>query len=559
MVSSGNANDPNAGNILPVSPSMNMVHNMLSRVLDNPKETAHISFRARINSPVYRLEVSFDPVSHDPIWNFLQTGEGAASSLWQYHSTDTLLVYNKLLTTIGEEVQRVHLNATLDQVQAQVNAQVQAHAQAQSAQSPVQTQSNAAQDPGYYYQPNSKGDQDRTAPLPAFSNPTALAERSTVLNGDLAFIQITTLLQSLQLAKMTGRLQIDSKEGAAEVFFLEGKPVHCSVPSSSGNEGVYELMAWQEGKFFFQPQVVTKKRTLSEALDNLVIQGVQLLDKLNYLKNVGFREDSILTRIEEGHTPKEVEDLLNVGDPEAVKAQKTIHASVNGSTESNKLFKQLNMSKSLWVPAVNYLIRAKLVTIGGGKSQGELNKLSLKPKTVDNAAIQSVMMTLRRPDTGMFNYAAFLYFLEQEYFRGHRAGTPLSVIVFDMRVKSGVKEIIREPMPAQALNEAVFRISNTKRQSDLLAHYEGFDYALLCPNTKGEGARVLCKRIIKALSKSPLTSTISIKNLDICFGVACIPEDFLELGLLLSAAEAARNKAAEKEGDQEIVLYREIW
>ena len=159
----------------------------------------------------------------------------------------------------------------------------------------------------------------------------------------------------------------------------------------------------------------------------------------------------------------------------------------------------------------------------------------------------------------MFNYAAFLYFLEQEYFRGHRAGTPLSVIVFDMRVKSGVQEIIREPMPAQALNEAVFRISNTKRQSDLLAHYEGFDYALICPNTKGEGAKVLCRRILKALAKSPLTSTISIKNLDIRFGIACIPEDFLELGLLLSAAEAARNKAAESENDQETVLYRDIW
>lgn len=557
MVSSGSANDPNLGNILPASPSMHQVHNMLSRVLDNPKEKVHISFRARINSPVYRLEVEFDPSSHDPIWNFFQTQDGSASSLWQYHSTDTLLVYNKLLTSIGEEVQRVHLNAALDQAQAQASAQASAQTQNQ-----LQAQGQSStQDPGlvYYYPPQSKEQQDRTAPLPAFQNQTALAERSTVLNGDLAFIQITTLLQSLQLAKMTGRLQIDSKGGAAEVFFLEGKPIHCSVPSASGNEGVYDLMSWQEGKFFFQPQVVTKKRTLTEALDNLVIQGVQLLDKMNYLKNAGFREDSILTRIEEGQNPKDVEDLLSVGDPEAIAAQRKIHASVDGSTESIKLFKSMGMPKSLWVPAVNYLIRAKLITIGGGKTAGELNKLSLKPKAVDNAAIQSVMMTLRRPDTGMFNYAAFLYFLEQEYFRGHRAGTPLSVIIFDMRVKSGVKEIIREPMPAQALNEAVFRISNTKRQSDLLAHYEGFDYALLCPNTKGEGARVLCKRILKALAKSPLTSTISIKNLDICFGVACIPEDFLELGLLLSAAEAARNKANEKEGDQEIVLYREIW
>ncbi len=550
MVTGGSANDPNLGNILPASPSMHMVHNMLSHVLDNPKEKIHISFRARINSPIYKLEVEFDPVSHDPIWQMFQAGENSANSLWKYHSTDTLLVYNKLLTSIGEEVQRVHLNAALDQAQqTQSKTDIPAVVQPENDSGLV-----------FYYAPASKEELDKTTPLPAFSNQTALAERSTVLNGDLAFIQITTLLQSLQLAKMTGRLQIDSKEGAAEVFFLEGKPVHCSVPYASGNEGVYELMSWQEGKFFFQPQVVTKKRTLTEALDNLVIQGVQLLDKMNYLKNVGYREDSVLVRVEDENRPtNDLEDLLSVGDPDCIATQRKIYSSVDGATESNKLFKSLGLSRSHWVPAVNYLIRAKLITIGGGKSQGEMNKLSLKPKAVDNAAIQSVMMTLRRPDTGMFNYAAFLYFLEQEYFRGHRAGTPLSVIVFDMRVKSGVQEIIREPMPAQALNEAVFRISNTKRQSDLLAHYEGFDYALICPNTKGEGAKVLCRRILKALAKSPLTSTISIKNLDIRFGIACIPEDFLELGLLLSAAEAARNKAAESENDQETVLYREIW
>lgn len=549
MVTGGSANDPNLGNILPASPSMHMVHNMLSHVLDNPKEKVHISFRARINSPIYKLEVEFDPVSHDPIWQMFQAGENSANSLWKYHSTDTLLVYNKLLTSIGEEVQRVHLNAALDQAQ-----------QTQSKTDiPAVTAPESDSGLVFYYAPASKEELDKTTPLPAFANQTALAERSTVLNGDLAFIQITTLLQSLQLAKMTGRLQIDSKEGAAEVFFLEGRPVHCSVPNSSGNEGVYELMSWQEGKFFFQPQVVTKKRTLTEALDNLVIQGVQLLDKMNYLKNIGYREDSVLARGGDQKSPGDIEDLLSVGDPDCVAAQRKIYTSVDGVTESNKLFKSLGLTRSAWVPAVNYMIRAKLLTIGGGKTSGEMNKLSLKPKAVDNAAIQSVMMTLRRPDTGMFNYAAFLYFLEQEYFRGHRAGTPLSVIIFDMRVKSGVKEVIREPMPAQALNEAVFRISNTKRQSDLLAHYEGFDYALICPNTKGEGAKVLCRRILKALAKSPLTSTISIKNLDIRFGIACIPEDFLELGLLLSAAEAARGKAAESENDQETVLYRDIW
>ena len=180
----------------------------------------------------------------------------------------------------------------------------------------------------------------------------------------------------------------------------------------------------------------------------------------------------------------------------------------------------------------------------------------LEPKSVDSAAIQSVIMTLRRGDTGMFNYPAFLYFLEQEYFRGHRSGSPVSVIIFEMRVKAGPQGSIREPLPIGALREAVLRISQAKRHNDLLAHYEAFDYALLCPETKGEGARVFAKRLVTALTKTPLSTGVDASTLSLSFGAACVPEDFLELGLLLSAAEAAKGQALANE--EQVVLYRDL-
>jgi GGDEF domain-containing protein len=165
-------------------------------------------------------------------------------------------------------------------------------------------------------------------------------------------------------------------------------------------------------------------------------------------------------------------------------------------------------------------------------------------------------MQLRRADTGMFNFPAFLYFLEQEYFRGHRSGSPISVIVFEMRVKSGPNGAIREPLPIGALREAVLRISQAKRHNDLLAHYEAFDYALLCPDTKGEGARVFAKRLITSLTKSPLSHGVDAGSLSLSFGAACVPEDFLELGLLLSAAESAKANALQNE--KQVLLYRDL-
>jgi GGDEF domain-containing protein len=166
------------------------------------------------------------------------------------------------------------------------------------------------------------------------------------------------------------------------------------------------------------------------------------------------------------------------------------------------------------------------------------------------------MMSLRRPETGMFTYPAFLYFLEQEYFRGYRSASPISIVVFQMRVRNGASDAIREPLPVAAVSEAVRRISRVKRHVDLLAHYETFDYALLLPNTKTGGAGVFANRVIKALKASALAPGIDSSNLSLSFGVACIPEDTLDLSLLLSGAEVAQN--ASQHSNNPVTLYRDV-
>jgi GGDEF domain-containing protein len=182
---------------------------------------------------------------------------------------------------------------------------------------------------------------------------------------------------------------------------------------------------------------------------------------------------------------------------------------------------------------------------------------NLEPKVIDKRAIHNVMMSLRRPDTGMFTYPAFLYFLEQEYFRAYRSASPLSVVIFQMRMKSAnADDPVREPLSLEALNEAVRRMSRVKRHVDLLAHYETFDYAFLLPNTKGSGVQAFIGRITKAVTAEPLAPGLPRDCVEMTFGSACIPEDTLELSLLLSAAEVAKNAA--QHAKSELVFYHEL-
>lgn len=153
--------------------------------------------------------------------------------------------------------------------------------------------------------------------------------------------------------------------------------------------------------------------------------------------------------------------------------------------------------------------------------------ITRQSKKVDTQAIHSVMMCLRRFDTGMFTYAAFLYFLEQEYFRAYRTRGAFSVVLFSVKTNDWGNQ-----RPAnEVLRELAARIAKVKRHNDVLAHYDYDDhYILLLPGTSVMGARRLVSRLSVALKGL-------VQDMEISFGVAGVPEDCTDLGSLLGEAE----------------------
>ncbi|CAN5243805.1 hypothetical protein BH10CYA1_BH10CYA1_09180 [soil metagenome] len=182
--------------------------------------------------------------------------------------------------------------------------------------------------------------------------------------------------------------------------------------------------------------------------------------------------------------------------------------------------------------------------------------LLLCPRSIDGDAIQTVMTSLRNQDTGMFMTSAFLYFLEQEYFRSLRSRSSLSVIVFDIREESPEDgNMVRKKLPASALVEAVVRITALKRHVDVLAHYDEESYALLLPHTKSTGARTLATRLIRSLTEKPLGG-IDGSRLAVAIGCASIPEDFVDLSKLLGATDLTLHQA--RKTRSQLVMYSDI-
>jgi diguanylate cyclase (GGDEF)-like protein len=214
------------------------------------------------------------------------------------------------------------------------------------------------------------------------------------------------------------------------------------------------------------------------------------------------------------------------------------------------------MQKTQWVPLLFNLVSCGLVQITDqAPTQNRLARL--KSIGVDENQFQSVIKTLTRSETGIFNYYAFIYFLEQEYLRYEYFNLPFSLIVFSLGIRKGGDDSpVVEALQMIAIRRAMQRIGLVKRQIDTLGHYETFDYALLLPNTNAAAAAALANRISDVLREAPLSSDMDSRALALAFGVATVPEDSVDLDRLIQAAKRARDEA--KNGKRRVVLARDL-
>lgn len=520
---------------LPSTPSMQDIHHLLTNSLENRGSQFETSWTPTEGLTNYSLLVEANPRGGDAEWKMFAGPPENAKLLWTYLSCDVLLVYNLVSSSCGDGPNSLGAGGSLSSGFGRKTSKT-------------------------YYRLDVVQTQDDMSPIRTTlgGGDLAIVRASSALTGDLAHVQTPTLLQSILMAKMTGRLVVDSTKGEAEVYFLDGVPIHAlTTDNTIGEESIFELLTWKEGNFRFEPKVQADARTVHTNLDSLLLQGMQLIDNATYLRNSGLRPEARLVRKYPDLSEKDFERLVSGGAPWPLGLQKSFYQSLNENETVQQFLERIRMPRSQWIPLMCNMLHCNLFEVKHART-GKMNvRPPLDPKTIDKRAIQNVMMSLRSPETGMFSYPAFLYFLEQEYFRAYRSASPISVIVFQMRIYSPKMDPVREPLPVMAIGEAVRRISRVKRHVDLLANYEAYDYALLLPNTKTGGAQIFVNRVVKALLGEPLIpGLVDSSNLSVAFGIASIPEDFLDLSLLLAGAEMAKNMALHS--DSPVVLYRDI-
>ncbi|MBX9671730.1 MAG: DUF4388 domain-containing protein [Candidatus Obscuribacterales bacterium] len=483
--------------------------------------------------------------SMDPEWSLTEYKGGPPKILWRHPCRDISLICNFILQAGGgDQLQDIMQSSSA------LYGSSSEQAGSTGAYNPVATTSGLS--PTRMVTPGAPPAQD---PANIIFEPPRLGAKAT-LEGDLNKLQVPNLLQSINLAKMTGRLDIKTKVDSCQVFFQEGIPLHCNVKENNGDSALTELITWTAGEFRFWPDEKTQDRTVNKRLDAILMEGVTLLDQWKYLETAGLKQESCLVRKNAMMSEQELSARLEKGAPLPLEHQIEFYDMIDNRNTLSDLLRKRPMQKNQWVPLLFNLVSCGLVQITDqAPAQNRLARL--KSIGVDENQFQSVIKTLTRTETGILNYYAFIYFLEQEYLRYEYFNLPFSLIVFSLGIRKGGDDSpVVEALQMIAIRRAMQRIGLVKRQIDALGHYETFDYAILLPNTNAAAAAALANRISDVLREAPLSSDMDSRALALAFGVATVPEDCVDLDKLIVAAKKARDEA--KTGKRRVVLARDI-
>ena len=372
--------------------------------------------------------------------------------------------------------------------------------------------------------------------------------RNLVLGGNLAEVELPSILQSISLCKMTGRLDCFQGVNQVEVFFDDGLPVHAIAqgalasqdgPSITGDPVILELLTWDTGTFHFNPVWTTTDRTIKRRLEALLLEGVTLRDYGLYLRKAGFELNSPFSKAQEGLTDKQLEELLKAGVPLDLPLQKEVYGLIGPKSTIEQILQKKPMSKGQWLPIMFNLLSCNLITTDNQRL-ATTSKEELKSVEIDYKAVSAAARNLLRPETGLLAYPLFLHFLRQEMDRYRVTEHPFSVVVFEVKADG-------QPLSNAAVRQFAESFTSKAERYDQIAHYKTFgEFVMLLPYRDAEAAYEFSSEFAVWLLTNSLEGVRATANIRLAFGIASIPEDCDVLQVLLATAADAKQLSDSK-------------
>ncbi len=187
-------------------------------------------------------------------------------------------------------------------------------------------------------------------------------------------------------------------------------------------------------------------------------------------------------------------------------------------------------------------------------------RILLEPASValDNALLLKRAEALSVTDdlTHLYNSRYLNLVLRRETKRASRNGRPLSLLFIDLDGFKTVNDTHGHLFGSRALVEAAAVIRSSARETDVVARFGGDEFALVLPDTGGEGSFAVGERIREKVAAHKFLAGDGLDiHLTVSVGVATLPDVAASSEELVQAADKAmyRVKDSGKNGIQAAV------
>ncbi len=99
------------------------------------------------------------------------------------------------------------------------------------------------------------------------------------LRGDLESFSLAQLVQTLDGAQRTGKLEIEGHLGSFAIFFQKGRVIHAQSPYSTGLPAFFDAFLEHDGTFNFLSNVIMPPPRISQGTTSLLIDATRLADE----------------------------------------------------------------------------------------------------------------------------------------------------------------------------------------------------------------------------------------------------------------------------------------
>jgi diguanylate cyclase (GGDEF)-like protein len=171
-------------------------------------------------------------------------------------------------------------------------------------------------------------------------------------------------------------------------------------------------------------------------------------------------------------------------------------------------------------------------------------RVLLEPASValDNALLLKRAEALSVTDdlTHLYNSRYLNLVLRKETKRASRSGRPLSLLFIDLDGFKGINDTHGHLFGSRALVEAAAVIRGSARETDVVSRFGGDEFALVLPDTGGEGAFAVGARIRERIAAHRFLAGDGLDiHLTASIGVATLPDVAASAEELVQAADKA--------------------